>query len=246
VKQESIIERIRGVTFNVSRRGYDRREVEKFLGKLADWLESGGGDQARSETVRKELEKVGERTSKILASAEESAQQIRNEAESEVRSKLKAAEKSAKDAREKADEYAARTRRDSDDYQEKTRAAADQYANATRGKAEQQAAATIQSGEEKAARIVVEGEQRRDDIETVIADLVRRRDAVLADLGDLGSQLRGTITQFAPGEADRFVRPPVSDPVERGEEAPKARQPRNAEGEGEGEGRKEKRRAAAG
>jgi hypothetical protein len=33
------IERLRIDGFTVARRGYDRREVDKFLGALLDWLE---------------------------------------------------------------------------------------------------------------------------------------------------------------------------------------------------------------
>ena len=50
---ETSLERIRKATFPPSRRGYDKREVDKFLNRLADWLETGGGDQARSDTVRR-------------------------------------------------------------------------------------------------------------------------------------------------------------------------------------------------
>jgi len=39
--------------------------------RLADWLETGGGDESRSETVKRELERVGERTGAILSQAEE-------------------------------------------------------------------------------------------------------------------------------------------------------------------------------
>ena len=56
------IERIRTATFGVARRGYDKRQVDRFLEQLADWLETGGGDDARSEVVRTELERVGEQT----------------------------------------------------------------------------------------------------------------------------------------------------------------------------------------
>ena len=63
--QESI-ERIRTATFGVSRRGYDKRDVDRFLERLADWLETGGGDEARSEVVRTELERIGEQTGQIL------------------------------------------------------------------------------------------------------------------------------------------------------------------------------------
>jgi len=42
------IDRIRSATFPVGRRGYEKREVDRFLNKLADWLETGGGDQTRA------------------------------------------------------------------------------------------------------------------------------------------------------------------------------------------------------
>ena len=60
------IERIRSATFPVARRGYEKREVDRFLLSLAEWLETGGADQGRSDAVRRELERVGEETSKIL------------------------------------------------------------------------------------------------------------------------------------------------------------------------------------
>ena len=82
---QTSLDRIRNATFPSSRRGYDKHEVEKFLARLADWLETGGGDESRSDAVKKELEKVGQRTGAILAQAEESAQQIRAEAEEEAR-----------------------------------------------------------------------------------------------------------------------------------------------------------------
>src|SRR5581483_6791560 len=55
---ETSLDRIRNATFPTARRGYDKQEVEKFLGRLADWLETGAGDETRSDTVKRELEKV--------------------------------------------------------------------------------------------------------------------------------------------------------------------------------------------
>ena len=81
---QTSLDRIRNATFPSSRRGYDKHEVEKFLARLADWLETGAGDESRSDTVKRELERVGQRTGAILAQAEESAQQIRAEAEEEA------------------------------------------------------------------------------------------------------------------------------------------------------------------
>src|SRR3954469_7423584 len=88
---QTSLDRIRNATFPSSRRGYDRHEVEKFLGRLADWLETGGGDESRSDAVKRELERVGQRTGSILAQAEESAEQIRAEAEEEARGTINSA-----------------------------------------------------------------------------------------------------------------------------------------------------------
>ena len=63
------IDRIRSATFPVGRRGYEKREVDRFLNKLADWLETGGGDQTRAELVRRDLERIGEQTGRIITDA---------------------------------------------------------------------------------------------------------------------------------------------------------------------------------
>src|SRR3954469_22092190 len=112
---QTSLDRIRNATFPSSRRGYDKQEVEKFLSRLADWLETGGGGEARSDTVKRELERVGERTGAILAQAEESAQQIRAEAEEEARGTINTANMQAEETRTETDSYAtgARTSADS-------------------------------------------------------------------------------------------------------------------------------------
>ena len=79
------IEEIRRADFTATRRGYDRDEVQRYLGSLADWLESLGlGDPDRGE-VRRELAWVGERTAEILTKAAEEAERMRAEAEEETR-----------------------------------------------------------------------------------------------------------------------------------------------------------------
>src|SRR5919106_2317142 len=103
---QTSLDRIRNATSPASRRGYDKHEVEKFLARLADWLETGGGDESRSATVKRELERVGERTGAILAQAEESAQQIRAEAEQEAADTVGGANTEAEQTRSEADAYA--------------------------------------------------------------------------------------------------------------------------------------------
>jgi DivIVA domain-containing protein len=213
---QTSLDRIRNATFPSSRRGYDKHEVEKFLTRLADWLETGAGDESRSDVVKRELEKVGERTGAILAQAEESAQQIRGEAEEEARGTVNTANMEATETRSGAEQYSAETRSSADAYATQTRQAAEQEAAATRAQAQEEAREAIESAQAQARRIVDEGTQRREDIEAVIADLVRRRDDVLADTDELTSKLATAVAQHRPEQgSDSFDKPDELDPLAR-------------------------------
>jgi len=237
---ETSLERIRKATFPASRRGYDKREVEKFLNRLADWLETGGGDQARSDTVRRELERVGQRTGSILAEAEESAQEIRAEAEREARELAASSAAEADQTRKDAEAYAAEARATADGYSKETRTGADAYseelrssseaqAQETRAKAEQDAHDMIEAAEAQARRTVDEGVQRRKDIESVIGDLAGRRDDVIADMETLSSSLSDSARHHKPpADNDPFDMPETLDPLER-DGGPEAEEPTEIE-----------------
>ena len=216
---QTSLDRIRNATFPSSRRGYDKHEVEKFLARLADWLETGAGDESRSDTVKRELERVGQRTGAILAQAEESAQQIRAEAEEEARGTVNTANMEAAETRTETEKYAGETRVSADAYAHQTREAAEEEAAATRQQAEQDARETLATAQAQARRIVEEGTQRREDIEAVIADLVRRRNDVLADTEELSAKLTGAVTEHRPEPgADAFDKPDELDPLGREDE----------------------------
>ena len=213
---QTSLDRIRNATFPTTRRGYDKTEVEKFLGRLADWLESGAGDETRSDTVKRELERVGQRTGAILAQAEESAQQIRAEAEEEAKGTINAANQQAQETRSEADSYSSETRAAAENYSRQTREQAEQDAATTRAEAAQDAQETTDGAHAQARRIVEEGTQRREDVEAVIADLVRRRDDVIADTEELGGKLRAAAAAHRPpGGADPFDKPDEFDPLAR-------------------------------
>jgi DivIVA domain-containing protein len=214
--QNDSIERIRSATFSISRKGYDTREVERFLNKLADWLEAGGGDQARSELVKRELERVGEKTARILSEAEDSGEQMRTEAQEEATGTLNRAKEQATSTRQAADEYAARTRQTADQYSDKTRQEAERSAQEVRARSTEEARKTIDDAQSKARRIVEEGAKRRGDIEAVISDLVRRRDTLLGGVEQLTSELKAVLTgHSAPPGGDPFATPKELDPEDR-------------------------------
>jgi len=240
VTSESSIERIRAAKFPLIRKGYDPGQVDAFLVEVTEWLETGGTDEARAEVVRRDIERVGERTASILATAEDTAQQLRGDAEREVAAMLDRAESESRRvrteadtyaaaARGEADEYAAKLRADADSYAAKTRADADAYARETRetadadaereqAVADRRATEVIEVAEEKARRIVNDGSKRRREIEAVIGDLVKHRDRVIATANGLGAELQSVAAGHTPkAGADPFDRPRELDPLERGE-----------------------------
>ncbi len=239
---ESRIERIRSTRFTLVRKGYDPAQVEQFLAEVADWLETGGTDEARAEIVRREIDRVGERTAGILAGAEDTAEQWRGDAEREVAAMLDRAGAESERERTDADAYAATTRGDADEYGARLRTATDTYAEKMRGDADayaettrstadanadrkqvvadQRAAELIEAAEAKARRIVNDGAKRRREIETVIADLIKRRDEVIASANGLSAALQSVAAGHTPEpDADPFARPRELDPLERGETA---------------------------
>jgi DivIVA domain-containing protein len=215
------IERIRTATFKVARRGYDKREVDRFLERLADWLETGGGDDARSEVVRTELERIGEQVAGILTSAHDAGVTLRAEAESQLEEERDAyserthieADEYANETRGEADAYAARIRNEASAEAATTREDAEAYAESTRAQADEDAAATIQQAETEARRTIDDANRRRSEIEKVIADLAERRKTVIADMQRLSSELVGTATEHE-GLEDGGVGQPGEDTQE--------------------------------
>jgi DivIVA domain-containing protein len=210
------LDRIRNATFPSARRGYDKHEVEKFLARLSDWLETGAGDESRSDTVKRELERVGQRTGAILAQAEESAQQIRAEAEEEARGTVNTANMEAAETRSETDNYASEMRTSADSYAQQTRQEAEEVLANAKAEADRLAREALDAADAQVRRILEEGVQRREEIEAVIADLIRRRDDVLADTEALSAKLTGAVSEHRPEPgSDQFDKPEEFDPLAR-------------------------------
>lgn len=207
------VERIRSATFNLARRGYDRREVDTFMQRLADWLEGGGDDQAHSEVVHRELERIGQRTAKVLSAAGEAATALKADAEAEANEAIEQARIAANAARVEADRYAERARAEADEYAEAERGKADAYAHERREAAEQtreeaeelavrirsereaEAKDLVRDAKAEAARILDQAQGQRSELEKVIADLAERRDNLIEELEQIAGSLVGTASQ---------------------------------------------------
>ena len=210
---EHSIERIRNASFSHSVRGYDRGEVDQFLGELADWLERGGEDDAAVEAVRAELERIGEQTGSILTEAHDAAEAIRADAADDARKQLVDANVTAERLRSGADEYAAAGARGGrlllaeDPHggrrvreQVAARGGVRGTAHPRRGRGgRRRTPATRPSARRSGSSPRPTGAAA--DVEAVISDLEQRRDAVLAELDRLASGIAGTATQHRPRRA---------------------------------------------
>jgi DivIVA domain-containing protein len=165
------IDRIRVPGFALSRRGYDKHEVDRFLARLADWLETDAANEIGQMAVTRKLELVGKSTAHILMTTEQESAALRRNAEEECAQMVSEAEAAALQTREAADEYATQTR----------------------SHAQADARQALDAANAEARETVEEGERRRGQIEAVIADLEVRRDDALADLERLRGELAATI-----------------------------------------------------
>ncbi len=66
----TVIERLRVEGFTVARRGYDQREVDKFLTALTEWLETDAAKDLGGMAVMRKLELAGKSTAQILLTTE--------------------------------------------------------------------------------------------------------------------------------------------------------------------------------
>jgi hypothetical protein len=165
------IDRLRDPGFTMARRGYDRREVDRLLGSLVDWLETDAAKELGELAVKRKLEFVGKSTARILLTTEEESAQLRRLTHDECMELRSHAEAASL----------------------KTRQAADEYAKKVRAKAEEDAQRAGEAAAAKAQQIVEEGERRRAQIEATVSELEAQRDGTIQQLERLRDQLGSTI-----------------------------------------------------
>jgi hypothetical protein len=175
------IERLRIDGFTVARRGYDRREVDKFLGALMDWLETDAPTDLGGMAVKRKFELAGKSTAQILLTTENESEQMLRQTEEECADLRGQTEAASREARRAADEYAAKVRE----------------------KAAEDARRTGEAASAKAKRVVDEGERRRGQIEAVIGELEAHRDGALQELQRLQGELASTIDKHQSGARSR-------------------------------------------
>ncbi|HEX2387567.1 MAG TPA: DivIVA domain-containing protein [Solirubrobacterales bacterium] len=211
------IEELKTIQFPTERRGgYDRRAVDAYLAELADWLETGGEDDARRAVIQRAMSDVGERTGSILSSAQESADRLTSEAQAEAERLRSTTEQTAAKVRSDAEQAAAKVRSEADAYSTETRAAADEQASKAAEAAAAEAKALTEEAEARLAEADAAAAARTRGIEQEIAGLVRKRRDVVANLEQLDAEMRLAIE--GPGERDLGL----SERVEAAVDSPEA------------------------
>ena len=180
------IARLRSPGFTLSRRGYDKHEVDKFLEQLVDWLETDAANDIGDLAVRRKIELLGKSTAHILQTAEQEAEELKRVTETECADLRAQSEADAKEVREDADTYAT-----------EVRARAEGEARQTRDEATADASETIE-----------EGLRRRAQIDEEIHGLEAHRETVLQELTRMRSELAQTIDGHAPtGNGEPIAQP---------------------------------------
>ena len=67
-------EQLRVSGFTMTRRGYDKREVDRFLDSLAEWLETDAANELGDQAVQRKLELIGKSSAHILLTTEKESQ----------------------------------------------------------------------------------------------------------------------------------------------------------------------------
>ena len=106
------IHRLRGQGFTVTRRGYDHREVDRFLDSLVEWVETDAAKELGDQAVKRKLELVGKSTAHILLTTEKESQELKRTVQAECDDLRHKSDAAAKDTRRQADDYA--TQRDAE------------------------------------------------------------------------------------------------------------------------------------
>jgi cell division septum initiation protein DivIVA len=175
------IERLRIDGFAVARRGYDRREVDKFLGALLDWLETDAPKDLGGMAVKRKFELAGKSTAQILLTTEHESEQMVRQTEEECADLRSQAEAVSREVRRAADEHSAKVREKADEDARRTRDAASAWAK----------------------QVVDEGERRRAQIDAAIVELEASRKGALEELQRLQGELASTIEKHQAGTRSR-------------------------------------------
>jgi DivIVA domain-containing protein len=178
---EGIVGRLRAADFGVARRGYDRRQVDEFLARIARRIEAET-QSFDPDALKRQLQRVGESTTGILTAAEETARKLHSDAAQE-----------AEELRRSATEAAERLRSEASEFAQATREQAVEEARRLTLEATQKVESATAEAERRADELLEQSLERRRVLEARIGRLLEERAGVVGRLRDLSKQLEGLV-----------------------------------------------------
>src|SRR3954447_14065755 len=100
--------------FQISRRGYDRDEVEAYIDRVTSIVRDLAGLRSPREAIRQALDRVGDETADILRRAHETAEDITRTSRSEADDRVQSARAEAAEMIRTAEERVSELDRDAD------------------------------------------------------------------------------------------------------------------------------------
>jgi DivIVA domain-containing protein len=206
-----IADRLRAASFGVARRGYDRRQVDEFLARIARRVEAESGSFDPG-ALKRQLEKVGQSTTGILTAAEETARNLREDAAREVEELTRGAREMAERLRAEATEFA-----------ETTRERATEEARRMRMEATQKLEEATSAAEARADEVLEQSLERRRVLDARIGRLLEQRAGIVGRIRELSQELAALATSDELGSTgehdddlpDELVR---DEPFDHGDE----------------------------
>ena len=213
--RDDVPDNLRAVSFHTAVRGYDRREVDRYVERVNRVIAELEITRSPESAVRHALDRVGEQTSGILQHARQTADEITHTARSE------------------AEETTARGKAEANDIVTHARAEADRIvadAEATLARAESDASDVVSAAERRAEQVVsaadTEAAQHRSREEERLAELRRHAENEIRELRahidtirDERGRLFGEIHELA-ARLERLVDPSVAGDAAAAPEPP--------------------------
>jgi len=201
------IAELRDVRFSIGLRGYDREQVDKFVGRVNQVIAELQITAAPESAIRHALKQVTDETQGLLERAHETAEDITGRSRDQAESRIQQAEEEARQLHESSETEARHMRADAAHEAREVREAAAREAREVRDAAQREAREIREAAEARVAELEADAQnvlEERGRLIGELRDLVRR-------LGD-----------FTDAAATRYpgARPPAAEDESSQEGAP--------------------------
>ena len=183
--RDDVPDSIRAVSFHTAVRGYDRREVDRYVEKVNRVIAELQITRSPESAVRHALDRVGEQTSGILQHARETADDITHTARSEAEETTARAKAEARDIIADARAEAERTRAEAD----ATLARAESEARDVASEAKRRAEGIVAAADAEAAERRRDAENEMRELRGHIDGVREQRANVLGEIRELAARL---------------------------------------------------------